>query len=154
MWEGVGDRTELQHTDPHSSGYHSLSLPFSWPLNQGPGGGQPLLGHFSHSSIFFPTDLNFLSPGLYNNLTPTYFPRASQFHSQFNPSTVKVASDLLISSTGCTYYLHRYISSFDSLAGSVVNIQHVPSWLKLFLYSFFIFFSSVSFPIVFMILGI
>ena len=39
-------------------------------LNQGPG---------SYSSIFSPTDLNFLSPGLYNNLTLTYFLRASQF---------------------------------------------------------------------------
>ena len=42
-------------------------------------GAQPLLRHGSHSSIFSPTDLNFLSPGLYNNLTSTYFLRASQF---------------------------------------------------------------------------
>ena len=42
-------------------------------------GTQSLLGHGSHSSIFSPTDLNFLSPGLYNNLTSTYFLRASQF---------------------------------------------------------------------------
>ena len=77
-------------------------------------GAQPLLGHGSHSSIFSPTDLNFLLPGLYNNLTPTYFLQASQFRTQFNPSTVKVAPDLLISSTRCTCYLHRCISSFDS----------------------------------------
>ena len=78
---------------------------------------RPLLGHGSHSSIFSPTDLNFLSPGSYNNLTPTYFLRASQFRTQFNPSSVKVTPDLLISSTGCTCYLHGCISSFDSLAG-------------------------------------
>ena len=84
---------------------------------------QSLLGHGSHSSIFPPTDLNFLTPGLYNNLTSTYFLRPSQFRTQFNPSTVKVASDLLISSTGCTCYWHRCICSFDSLAGSEVNIQ-------------------------------
>ena len=42
-------------------------------------GAQPLLGHGSHSSIFSPTDLNFLSPWLYYNLMPTYFLRASQF---------------------------------------------------------------------------
>ena len=42
-------------------------------------GAQPLLGHGSHSSIFSPTDLNFLSPRLYNNLTLTDFLRASQF---------------------------------------------------------------------------
>ena len=86
-------------------------------------GAQPLLGYGSRSSIFSPTDLNFLSPRLYNNLTSTYFLRASQFRTQFNPSIVKFAPDLLISSTGCTCYLHRSISSFDSLAGSGVNMQ-------------------------------
>ena len=30
MWEGVGDRTELQHIDPHSYGHNSVSFPFSW----------------------------------------------------------------------------------------------------------------------------
>ena len=48
-------------------------------------GAQPLLGHGSHSSIFSPTDLNFLSPGSYNNLTPTYFLRASQFALHSTP---------------------------------------------------------------------
>ena len=42
-------------------------------------GTQPLLGHGSHPSIFSPIDLNFLSPGLYDNLTSTYFLRALQF---------------------------------------------------------------------------
>ena len=93
-------------------------------LNQGPGD-QPLLGYGSHSSIFSPTDLNFLSPGLYNNLTSTYFLRASQFRTQFNSSTVKVAPGLQISLTGCTCYLHKCISYFDSLAGSEVNIQQL-----------------------------
>ena len=62
--------------------------------------------------------------GLVNS---TYFLRASQFRTQFNPLTVKVALDLLISSTGCTYYLHWCISSFDSLAESEVNMQHLPA---------------------------
>ena len=56
-----------------------------------------------------------LSPVLYNNLTPTYFLRVSQFRTQFNPSTVKVTPDL-ISSTRCTCYFH-------SLVGSEVNMQ-------------------------------
>ena len=43
--------------------------------------------------------------------------------TQFNPSTVKVAPDLLISSTGCACYLHKCISSFESLAVSEVNMQ-------------------------------
>ena len=114
----------LQHIDLHSSGHNSVSFPFSWAAQLGAWGAQPLLGHGSHSSIFSPTDLNFLSPGLYNNLTSTYFLRASQFRTQFNSSRVMVTSDLLISSNGCTCYLHRCISSFDSLAGSEVNMQH------------------------------
>ena len=47
------------------------------------------------------------SPGLYNCLTATCF---SEHHicTQFNSSTIKVIP--LISSTGCTCYLHRCIS--------------------------------------------
>ena len=89
-------------------------------LNRGPGS-KPLLGHGSHSSIFSPTNLNFLSPGLYSNLTSTYFLRASQFALN---STPRQSRSPLISSTGCTCYLHRRISSFDSLTGSEVNMQH------------------------------
>ena len=114
----------LQHIDPLQSFF-----PVLLGCSTGGLGAQPLLGHGSHSSIFSPTDLNFLSPGLYNNLTPTYFLRVSQFHAQFNPSTVKVAPDLLISLIGCTCYLQRWISSFDSLAGSEVNMQlFFPNW--------------------------
>ena len=75
----VGDWTELQHTDPPTL------LATAAFISRSPGllgrglGLQPLLGHGSHFSIFSPTDLNFLSPGLYNNLTSTYFLRASQF---------------------------------------------------------------------------
>ena len=43
--------------------------------------------------------------------------------TQFNPSTVKVIS--WYSSTGCTCYLHRCISYFDSLAGLEVNMQQM-----------------------------
>ena len=39
-------------------------------LNRGPGG-LASLGHGPHFSLFSPTDLNFLSPGLYNDLTST-----------------------------------------------------------------------------------
>ena len=39
-------------------------------INRGPGGSASL-GHVPHSIIFSPTGLNFLSPGLYNNLTST-----------------------------------------------------------------------------------
>ena len=74
----VGDWTELQHVDPHSSGHSSNSFSYSWAAQPG---AKLLLGHGSYSNIFSPTDLNFLSPGLYNNLTPTYFLRASHLYS-------------------------------------------------------------------------
>ena len=32
VWEGVGDRTELQYIDPHSIGYNRVSFPFSWAV--------------------------------------------------------------------------------------------------------------------------
>ena len=52
---------------------------------------------------------------------PLFFLWASQFCTQFNPSTVKVIS--WYSSTGYTCYLHWCISYLDSLARSEVNIQ-------------------------------
>ena len=79
-----------QHIDPHSSAITVFLSRSPGLLNRGPGG-PASAGTCSHSSIFSLTDLNFLSPGLYNNLTSTYFLGAWQFHTQFNPSTVKVA---------------------------------------------------------------
>ena len=35
MWEGVGDRTELQHFDPNSIGHNRVSFPFSWAAQPG-----------------------------------------------------------------------------------------------------------------------
>ena len=108
-------------------------------LNRGPGG-PASLGHVPHSSIFSPTATAqsgvlrapsagywFSLPHLISNSwtsfrrgyiiiwRPLFFLRASQFRTQFNLSTVKVIS--WYSSTGCTCYLHRCISYFDSLAG-------------------------------------
>ena len=130
VWEGVGDWTELQHIDPHSSGHNSVSFLFSWAaklgaqplwymvlipasslqlLNRG-SWGLPLLGAGSLYRILSPTDLNFLCTEIYYCFTPT----------QFNLSTVKVIP--LIPSTRCTCYLHRCISYFDSSSG--VNMQY------------------------------
>ena len=112
-------------------------------LNQGPEGAASL-GHGPHSSIFSPTAQSgvlrapsagcwFSLPHLISNyLTsclhpgyiiiwrPFFFLRVSQFHTQFNLSTVKAIS--WHSSTRCTCYLHKCISYFDSLAG--VNMLH------------------------------
>ena len=121
----VGDWTELQHTDPPptllaTAGFLSRSPGL---LNQGLGA-QPLLGYGSHSSIFSPTDLNFLSPGLYNNLTSTYFLRASDLYSIQPVDSQDYTPDPLISSTGCTRYLHRCISHLTAWPGrrSICNI--------------------------------
>ena len=88
-------------------------------LNRG-SGGPASLRHGSHSSIFSPTDLNFLSPGLYNNLTCSYFLRVSQFALNLTPRQSKTP---LIS-----WYLRPdapviYTASFDCLAGSEVSMQ-------------------------------
>ena len=56
MWEGVGDRTELQHIDPHSIGHNRVSFPFSWAAQRGPGG-PPSLGAGFLYRILSPTHL-------------------------------------------------------------------------------------------------
>ena len=72
VWEGVEDRTELQHIDPHSYGHNSVSFPFSWATQPGAWGGQPLwVLVFSTASylklIWSPTGLisNWLTPCLH-----------------------------------------------------------------------------------------
>ena len=118
----VGNWTELQHIDPLQLFW--LSQPFFPVLlgcsTGGHGGGQPLLGHGSHFSIFSPTDLNFLSPGLYNNLTPTYFLRASQFALNSTLRQSRLSPDLFDQMHLLFTQMHF---SFDSLAGSEVNMQ-------------------------------
>ena len=150
MWEGVGDRIELQHIDPHSYGHNCVSFPFSWAAQPGPGG-PASLEHVPQSSIFSPTclipncsieglrapsagcwlsltHLVFNWSGLQNWLnflcTVLYNSSTPTFFlwASFNPSTVKVI--LCYSSTGSTCYLHRCISYFDSPARWEVNIQH------------------------------
>ena len=105
---------------PQSYGHNSVSFPFSCAA-QPVVWGQPSLGHVPQSSIFSPTDRTSCAPSYIIVQHPLFFLRASQSHS-FNPFTVKVI--LWYSSTGCTCYLHRCISYFDSSAGSEVNIQH------------------------------
>ena len=89
----------LQHIDPHSSGYSSISFPFSWAAQSG---AWVLIPASSLQPIW-----TSCRTGLYNNLTSTYFLRASHLYliqpvdSQGYP---------LISLTGCTCYLHRCIS--------------------------------------------
>ena len=117
-WEGVGDRTELQNIDPHSYD-HLRCVFFCSPglLNRRSGGPLCWVRAFStassHQRVSKLTD--FLSSPSYIIFQP---PPSScgrhKLHS-FNPSTVKV---IISWSTGCTCYLYRFISYFDSPAGS------------------------------------
>ena len=139
-------------------------------LNRGPGG-PASLGHSPHSSIFSPTDLNtncslgsperplcwvlVLSTASFLQLVwtsccrgyiiiwrPFFFLRASQFCTQFNPSTGKVIS--WYSSTGCACYLHRCISYFDSLAR--VGGQYATYWPGKELFYLCVHQSTAQFP--------
>ena len=104
LWEGVGDRTELQHIDPHSCGHKSVSFPFSWAtepgvwgpslsgtcssfqhllsnwseqlINRGPEG--PLCWVLVFSTASYPQLMNFLCTELYNCSTSTFFLWVSQ----------------------------------------------------------------------------
>ena len=105
MWEGVGNRTELQHIDPHSYGHNRVSFPFSWAAQPGAWGpslsgcwfslphlisnsSDPQLlnrGLRAHSAgcwlslPYLVTNwLNFLCTELYNGSTSTFFSWASQ----------------------------------------------------------------------------
>ena len=95
MWVGVGDRTELQHIDPHSIGHYNVSFPFSWAAQPG-AWGPTLLGVGFLYRIISPTYLIskltdvLYSPGLYNNLTSTLLPTSVTISHSFNPSTVNV----------------------------------------------------------------
>ena len=105
LWEGVADRKELQHIDPHSYGHNSVSFPFSWaaqPRAWGPSlsgtcssfqhllcncsigaWGPAPLGAGSLYRIFSPTDSNFLCTELYHCFTPTQsLPITGQWNMQ------------------------------------------------------------------------
>ena len=90
-------------------------------LNRGPGDPAPL-GYVPHSSIFSPTYWTSRALSYIIVWLPPSSCGPHKSHS-FNSSTVKVI--FWYFSTGCTCYLHRCISYFDSLAGSEVSIQHM-----------------------------
>ena len=138
VWEGVEDRTELQHIDPTNIYGHQRSFPVHpgllnrgsgakplWvlvystasdlqTLNQGPEGSLCRVLAFSTASclqlIEFPVHLV-----IYQFNVHLLLVGVTISHS-FNPSTVKVI--LHYSSTRFTCYLHRCISYFDNPAGS------------------------------------
>ena len=108
------NRTELQHIDLHSYGHDSVSFPFSWAAQ--PGG----LGTQSLWVLVFST-ASYLKL-IWSSCAPSYIivrhpPSPCGRHKSHSFKFIS-----WYSSTGCTCYLHRCISYFDSLAG--VNMQH------------------------------
>ena len=89
-------------------------------LNRGPGG-PSLSGTCSSFQHLLSTWLNFLCTEVYNNLMPTLLPVSVTISHSIQP--IHGQGYILISSTGCTCYLHKCISYFDSLAG--VNMLHL-----------------------------
>ena len=99
---------------PNSSGYSSISFPFSWAAQLGAWG-----PNLCWDMVLIPaSSLQLIwtscRTGLYNNLMPTYFLRASHLYS-IQP--VDSQGYPLISSTGCTCYLHRCISHLTARLG-------------------------------------
>ena len=75
---GPGVPVSLGH-GPHSSIFSPIATAQSGAW------GPPLLGAGSLYRIFSPTDLNFLSPGLYDNLTPTLLPASVTISHSIQP---------------------------------------------------------------------
>ena len=118
----VGDWTDCNILTPSSSDYSSTSFSFCWAAQPG-----VTQGHKPSAESWFPlpwtaTPTNWLQltrtvcgTGLYNCLTPTCFPWASQLH-QIQP--VHGQGYILISSTRCTCFL----------IDSWVEAQYVSQW--------------------------
>ena len=78
MWEGVRDRTELQHIDPHSNGHQHFLLVLQGCSTRGPGtqlsAGYCFLHSIISPSLLIPKiSLNFLCTDLYNSSTLTQY---------------------------------------------------------------------------------
>ena len=130
----VGDWTELRHIYPPPQLFwlQQHFFPVLQSCSTGGLGAQPQLGHGSHSSIFFPTDLNFLSPGLYNNLTPAYFLRASHLFSIQPIDSQGIPWSPDIFDRMHLLFTQVHFSS-DSPAGSEVNmLQSLMTILRIF----------------------
>ena len=116
VWEVSWRLNRLQHTDPQVP----LSLAALFSHSAGPS-----LGAGSHCNLNFNCNwLQLTEPvcgtGLYNCLIPTCFLWASHLHP-IQP--VHSHGYTLISSTGCTCYLHTWISYLT--AWPRVNMQQV-----------------------------
>ena len=105
-------------------------------------GAQLYLRHGSHSSIFSPTAWTSCRRGYIIIWHP---PASYDRHNSHSIQLLDSQDRPLISSTGCTCYLHRCISYFDYLAGSEVTMQQSSHnyFSKFHMWNFF---TSVSIP--------
>ena len=120
----VGDWTNCNILTPNSSILSSTSFSFCWAVQLGVLSTPPAGSCFSQPR----TATNWLqltqpvcSTGLYNHLTSTLW--TSHLHPN---QPVHSQGYTLISSTGCTYYLHRCISYLT--ARPRVNMLHNDCW--------------------------
>ena len=103
---------------PNSSCYHSLSFPFSWAAQ--PGAWWPSI---CWDMVLIPAS----SPQLiWTSCRQWYIiiwlpPTSCERHNSHSIQPVDSQVRPLIFSTGCTCYLHRFISSFDSLAEVIMQ---------------------------------
>ena len=109
----VGDWTELQNIDSHSYGYNRVSFPFSWAAQ--PGAWRPILCWYM---VLLPaSSLQLIWTSCRRGYIIIWHPPIScKRHNSHSTQPLNSQGRPLISSTGCTCYLHRCISSFDSLA--------------------------------------
>ena len=99
---------------PNSSGYHSLSFSFSWVPQPEAWGPSLCWDMVLIPSSFLQLTWTSCRRGYIIIWRP---PTSCERHNSHSIQPLDSQSRPLISSTGCTCYLHRCISSFDSLAG-------------------------------------
>ena len=94
LWERwVGDRTELQHIDPHFYGHNSVSFPFSWDAQ--PGAWGPSLS--GTSSSFQPLLFNWLTSCLHPGYIIVRHPPSScERHKSHSIQPIHVQGYILI----------------------------------------------------------
>ena len=114
-------------TTLNSSGYSIISFPFSCAAQ--PGAWGPSL---CWDMVLIPASFLQL---IWTSCCRGYMiiwrpPTSCERHNSHSIQPIDSQGCPLISSTGCTCYLHRCISYFDSSAGSEVNMQHTKAWLS------------------------
>ena len=116
VWEGVGDRTELQHIDlPSPSGHSRVSFSFSWTAQPG-AWGPSLSGTCYHPSIFSPT-------GLQTNWLPVF----TELCNSSIAHSVSLEWHVWSSSSGNNCHaVHRSLSSGASVCECTAGFYLVP----------------------------